>query len=166
VVQGLTIQKASRALSWTGSPREGRRSTHHYPAMSRLTEAFIMSAQGPFCVQLVWTGRMLSMFLSHFSCYTSNPFNQRVKEKLRSGEMIISGDQWPVFLYHGYNYDPQDPWNGLFRSALLVAVRFVLIFRYPHHNHAHRHSNTSSLRPVLLIKNQKPLAQEMLAYMA
>lgn len=46
----------------------------------------------------------------------------RVKEKLRSGEMAVSGYQWPQFLYHGYNYDSEDPWNGLFRSAILVFV--------------------------------------------
>src|SRR5262245_10912847 len=46
----------------------------------------------------------------------------RTKEKLRSGEMAVSGDQWPIFLYQGYNYDPEDPWNGLFRSTLLVYV--------------------------------------------
>jgi hypothetical protein len=47
----------------------------------------------------------------------------RVKEKLRSGEMSVPGDQWPIFVYQGYNYDPEDPWNGLFRSSLLVCVR-------------------------------------------
>jgi hypothetical protein len=47
--------------------------------------------------------------------------NAGIKEKLRSGEMAVSGDQWPLFLYHGYNYDPEDPWNGLFRSMLLVS---------------------------------------------
>jgi hypothetical protein len=36
--------------------------------------------------------------------------------------MIIPGDQWPIFLYYGYNYDPEDPWNGLLRSSLLVSV--------------------------------------------
>src|SRR6202142_4641728 len=48
----------------------------------------------------------------------------RIKEKLRSGEMAVSGDQWPIFLYQGYSYDTEDPWNGLFRSALLVSVSF------------------------------------------
>ena len=47
-----------------------------------------------------------------------------MKGKLRRGETLVSGDQWPVFLYHGYNYDPQDPWNGLFRSTVLVCVSF------------------------------------------
>ena len=53
----------------------------------------------------------------------------RIKEKLRSGEMAVAGDQWPVFLYSEYRYDPEDPWNGLFRSVLLVSVcNFRLLF--------------------------------------
>ena len=38
----------------------------------------------------------------------------------------MSGDQWPVFLYHGYNFNKDDPWNGLFRSAFLVTVSAVV----------------------------------------
>jgi hypothetical protein len=26
------------------------------------------------------------------------------------------------FLYSGYNYNPDDPWNGLFRSIILISV--------------------------------------------
>jgi hypothetical protein len=55
----------------------------------------------------------ISTKLTHFS---------RTKEKLRSGELAVPGDQWPIFLYYGYIYDPEDPWNGLFRSSLLVSV--------------------------------------------
>jgi hypothetical protein len=47
---------------------------------------------------------------------------RRTKTKLRSGEIIVTGDQWPLFLYADYRYDPEDPWNGLFQSALLVCV--------------------------------------------
>lgn len=50
----------------------------------------------------------------------------RTKEKLRHGEIMVSGDQWPIFLFSGYNYDPEDPWNGLFRSSLLASVRFSI----------------------------------------
>jgi hypothetical protein len=39
--------------------------------------------------------------------------------------MLIPGDQWPVFLYAGYQYDPEDPWKGLFRSSLLISVSCV-----------------------------------------
>jgi hypothetical protein len=38
--------------------------------------------------------------------------------------MLVSGEQWPVFLYHCYDYDGEDPWKGLFRSVILVSVRF------------------------------------------
>ena len=47
----------------------------------------------------------------------------RIKEKLHSGKLAVSGDQWPLFLYQGYDYDPKDPWNGLFKSTLLIFVR-------------------------------------------
>jgi hypothetical protein len=45
-----------------------------------------------------------------------------IKEKLRSGEMHVRGDQWPLFLYADLAYDPDDPWNGLMRSHLLVSM--------------------------------------------
>ena len=45
-----------------------------------------------------------------------------IKEKLRTGEMHVRGDQWPFFLYADLAYDPDDPWNGLLRNQLLVYV--------------------------------------------
>jgi hypothetical protein len=50
----------------------------------------------------------------------------RIKEKLRSGELVTTGDEWPLFLYQGYVYDSDDPWKGLFHSSLLVKVRLCL----------------------------------------
>ncbi|KAG2054381.1 hypothetical protein BDR06DRAFT_982439 [Suillus hirtellus] len=44
----------------------------------------------------------------------------QTKEKLRSGEMLVCGDQWPIFLYAHHTYDPEDLWCGLLRSHLLV----------------------------------------------
>ena len=58
----------------------------------------------------------------------------RTKEKLRSGELTVSGDEWPVFLYHGYTHDPNDPWNGLFHSSILIKVStstFLLLSNSP-----------------------------------
>jgi hypothetical protein len=52
----------------------------------------------------------------------------RVKEKLREGTILVAGDQWPIVLYAGYRYDPEDPWNGLLRSNILVNVSFELFF--------------------------------------
>ncbi|KAG2092129.1 uncharacterized protein F5147DRAFT_748041 [Suillus discolor] len=40
------------------------------------------------------------------------------------GEMLVTGDQWPLFLYADYHYDLEDPWNGLFQSTLL-AYKYV-----------------------------------------
>jgi hypothetical protein len=39
--------------------------------------------------------------------------------------MTVSGDQWPMLLYADQEYDPEDPWNGLFRSRLLVWVSVI-----------------------------------------
>jgi hypothetical protein len=71
-----------------------------------------------------------------------------MKTKLKSGEMSIWGDQWPLFLYVDLAYDPDDPWNGLLRSQLLVAVcenysivYFLLIIDF-------RDSNTFSRLPA------------------
>lgn len=55
----------------------------------------------------------------------------RIKEKLRNAELAVTGDQWPIFLYHGYQYDGEDPWNGLFRSSLLVTVRRLIEIPMP-----------------------------------
>ena len=46
-----------------------------------------------------------------------------IRTKLANGEIQVAGDQWPVFLYADYMYDPEDPWNGLLHSGLLVTVR-------------------------------------------
>jgi len=45
-----------------------------------------------------------------------------IKAKLRSGELVIPGDQWPAFLYAGQNFDPEDPWKGLFMNSILVSA--------------------------------------------
>jgi hypothetical protein len=56
-----------------------------------------------------------------YACTTRQTYS-RIKEKLQSGELSVPGDQWPVFLYHGYTYNSEDPWNGLFRSTLIIFV--------------------------------------------
>ncbi|KAG2748148.1 hypothetical protein P692DRAFT_20875048 [Suillus brevipes Sb2] len=44
----------------------------------------------------------------------------QTKENLRSGKLLVCGDQWPVFLYAHHTYDAEDPWCGLLRSRLLA----------------------------------------------
>ena len=46
----------------------------------------------------------------------------RTRMKLVNGQIQVAGDQWPIFLYANYTYDPEDPWNGLLHSGLLVSV--------------------------------------------
>ncbi|KAI6039584.1 hypothetical protein EDC04DRAFT_2867958 [Pisolithus marmoratus] len=43
-----------------------------------------------------------------------------IRAKLHSSQLQVAGDQWPLFLYAGYSYDVEDPWNSLLRSTLLV----------------------------------------------
>ncbi|KAL4063283.1 hypothetical protein V8B97DRAFT_2026475 [Scleroderma yunnanense] len=50
--------------------------------------------------------------------------------KLTNGEIQVAGDQWPMFLYANYMYDPEDPWNGLLCSGLLISA-FKHIFMSP-----------------------------------
>ncbi|KAG2130465.1 uncharacterized protein EDB93DRAFT_1094910, partial [Suillus bovinus] len=52
------------------------------------------------------------------------------KQKFQSGEIAVSGDQWPLFVYANEAYDPEDPWNGLLRSRLLVNA-FRHVFTLP-----------------------------------
>ncbi|KIK13543.1 hypothetical protein PISMIDRAFT_17923 [Pisolithus microcarpus 441] len=56
--------------------------------------------------------------------------NIQTQTKLMNGEIQVPGDQWPVFLYADYSYDPEDPWNGLLRSGLLVSA-YKHIFTSP-----------------------------------
>ena len=51
----------------------------------------------------------------------------RTKVKLKSGELEISGDQWLIFLCKDYHCDISNPWNGIFRSKLLVNVSIFVL---------------------------------------
>lgn len=61
----------------------------------------------------------LTYFLGLFDAFSFFP---RIRKKLRTGELSVSGDQWPVFIYKGYQFDENDPWQGLLRSTILVKV--------------------------------------------
>jgi hypothetical protein len=90
------------------------------------------------------------------------------KEKLKSGELVVAGDQWPMFLYEGYVYDPDDPWKGLFRSSLLVSVCLSSFASATMHLDSFiftRLSNISSHHLVQLIRNPRPRVLEMRAFM-
>ncbi|KAG2144247.1 hypothetical protein DEU56DRAFT_870396 [Suillus clintonianus] len=48
--------------------------------------------------------------------------DMETRENLRSGESLVCGDPWPVFLYAHHTYDAEDPWCGLLRSRLLTCA--------------------------------------------
>ena len=64
-------------------------------------------------------------FVLHF---TKGITRSRTKAKLRNGQLQVAGDLWPIFLYAGYSYDAEDPWNGLLRSSVLVSVSLIYTF--------------------------------------
>jgi hypothetical protein len=41
--------------------------------------------------------------------------------------MAVSSDQWLMLVYENQEYDPDNPWSGLFRSQLLVYVSVIHI---------------------------------------
>ncbi|KAG2070763.1 hypothetical protein BDR04DRAFT_1128370 [Suillus decipiens] len=49
---------------------------------------------------------------------------------LKSSETAVHGDQWPIFLYASYDYDPEDPWKELLRSEILICG-FKHVFTSP-----------------------------------
>ena len=45
-----------------------------------------------------------------------------VCELLKNDEITVAGDQWPLLVYADCVYDPEEPWEGLFRNKLLVWI--------------------------------------------
>lgn len=56
----------------------------------------------------------------------------RLKQKLRSGELLVPGDQWPLFVYAAQAFDHEDPWKGLFKSRIMIQVRHLLVQDHSH----------------------------------
>ncbi|KAH6897566.1 hypothetical protein BKA70DRAFT_1438169 [Coprinopsis sp. MPI-PUGE-AT-0042] len=54
----------------------------------------------------------------------------KVREGLRSGDIVPTGDQWPRFLYQNHTFNPEDAWEGLLRGGLLVSA-FKHVFTSP-----------------------------------
>ncbi|KAH6894784.1 hypothetical protein BKA70DRAFT_1117381 [Coprinopsis sp. MPI-PUGE-AT-0042] len=64
-------------------------------------------------------------------CPTDYDWNDaEIRNALRNGTLVVAGDQWPVFLYKDYLHNPENIWDGLFRSSLLVSA-FRHIFTSP-----------------------------------
>ena len=73
-------------------------------------------------------------------------FCYRIKEKLHIGQLQVPGDQWLILLYASYTYDPDDPWNSLLHSGILILVSHCswhLWLLMPTHSQAYKHIFTS-----------------------
>ena len=75
-----------------------------------------------------------------------------MRKKLANGDIGVSGDQWPLLLYADQEYDPDEPWDGLFRCKLLVSVSFNHYLMTEAYFGVNRHINISSHHPVPLKK--------------
>ena len=80
---------------------------------------------------------------------------RRTRTKLASGQLTVKGDQWPLMLYAKQEFDAEEPWDGLFRSELLVWVRTLLFYFRIILYFARRPSSISSLRPALWRKKTR-----------
>jgi hypothetical protein len=89
-------------------------------AMSRRTVGSIILLPDPFSARLVLTGmtpgELPLPFVKEFVLICS------VREGLKNDEITVAGDQWPLLVYADCAYDPEEPWEGLFRNKLLVWV--------------------------------------------
>jgi hypothetical protein len=50
---------------------------------------------------------------------------------LERGEIIVNGNDWPMFVYAGEEFDPNDPWKGLFQGHILVMVSDYITLKTP-----------------------------------
>ena len=92
----------------------------------------------------MWIGRIQSepklFLLFQFDLFL------RIKQKLRTGELSVAGDQWPVLLYSGYKFHEDDPWRGLLCSTILLKVVHVSDFFFTtnlRHFQTYKHIFTS-----------------------
>ncbi|KAH6893813.1 hypothetical protein BKA70DRAFT_1118743, partial [Coprinopsis sp. MPI-PUGE-AT-0042] len=50
------------------------------------------------------------------------------REALKNHEVVVTGTQWPHFIYEDEACDPEDPWKGLLKNTLLVkAFKFIFL---------------------------------------
>jgi hypothetical protein len=121
--------KPSRATSWSGSRQQANPSIRLFTETRRLIVDSSMTAPELCSALSTWTGLTKSKSISRMILNMLTMC--RVKASLRSGEDVVTGDRWPIFLYADCKYDHEDPWNGLLRSNLVVNVCRLIPFWSP-----------------------------------
>jgi hypothetical protein len=87
------------------------------------------SAQGICSVPLGWTGETMSKGHPYYWLPVQSLADEcsGYARDLGCGRLQILGDQWPLFLYEEFLYNPEDPWRGLFRSQLIISVSYKMV---------------------------------------
>ncbi|KAG1732469.1 hypothetical protein EDD22DRAFT_982534 [Suillus occidentalis] len=88
--------------------------------------------------------------------------NTETKQSLKSSKTAVRGDQWPMFLYAGCAYDPEDPWKGLLRNEMLICG-FKHVFTSPSSVDKEPKATRSS---NAYLHGMKSVTQGSLAYIA
>jgi hypothetical protein len=70
---------------------------------------------------LDWQNQTL-VYICLYIFYLLLSCRHRICAKLASCEMAVRGDQWPLLVYADQEFNSEAPWDGLFRSELLVWV--------------------------------------------
>jgi hypothetical protein len=76
-----------------------------------------------------------------------------------SKEITVSGASWPLFVYKNEEYDEDEPWNGLFRSRILVKVRYHDVLSPSNLSTGRRRSSMYLHPPALSRKKRKQLGR-------
>ncbi|TEB09971.1 hypothetical protein FA13DRAFT_1759839 [Coprinellus micaceus] len=61
---------------------------------------------------------------------TLNWDDNEIQKQLKTGQIIVSGDNWPFFLYRDHTLNAENLWDGLFQGELLVSA-FKHVFTCP-----------------------------------
>lgn len=92
-------------------------------------------------------------------------FACRIKATLKSGELQVPKDQWPIFIYFHCEYDPEDLWKGTFQDALLILLCYIFISHWLSWHHS-MHIDMYSHCQALSIRSQRQQGLEMPGVMA
>ena len=89
-------------------------------AMSRRIVGSITLLLAPFSARLVLIGMTPGEMPLPFQEFVLISCSMR--EGLKNDEITVAGNQWPLLVYADCAYNPEEPWEGLFRNKLLVWV--------------------------------------------
>ncbi|KAH6903247.1 hypothetical protein BKA70DRAFT_1111106 [Coprinopsis sp. MPI-PUGE-AT-0042] len=104
------------------------------------------------------TGQLLCPATMDWTCI-------HTRQRLRSGELIPTGEQWPLFLYENYIFDAENPWRGLLRGPLLVKA-YKHVFTSPSSVDGGEESSKATRASNSRIHGMKAVTTASLAYIA